>query len=79
MLVDFTENDPDWDSKVSGLCCIFVSSAFTDFENERKALRRHVFPSLCELCLRHTCCFQAGVKEVQVATVSLAVKLPLST
>lgn len=38
---------------------VFVSSTFSDLKAERDALQRFVFPRLRELCLRHSCRFQA--------------------
>jgi hypothetical protein len=47
---------------------IFVSSTFTDLKEERNALQRYVFPRLRDLCMQHSCRFQAidlrwGVSE----------------
>jgi hypothetical protein len=38
---------------------IFVSSTFTDLKEERNALQRYVFPRLRDLCMQHSCRFQA--------------------
>ncbi|MFO7852655.1 MAG: DUF4062 domain-containing protein [Bacteroidota bacterium] len=38
---------------------IFVSSTFTDLQEERNALQKEVFPKLKELCLKNGCQFQA--------------------
>jgi hypothetical protein len=38
---------------------IFVSSTFSDLKGERNALQKEVFPKLRELCMQHSCRFQA--------------------
>lgn len=38
---------------------IFVSSTFSDFKEERKALQKKVFPKLRDLCEKNGCRFQA--------------------
>ncbi len=38
---------------------IFVSSTFTDLQEERNALQKEVFPALKKLCTEHGCQFQA--------------------
>jgi WD40 repeat protein len=47
---------------------IFVSSTFSDLKEERNALQKYVFPRLRDLCMQHSCRFQAidlrwGVSE----------------
>ncbi|HOP47979.1 MAG TPA: DUF4062 domain-containing protein [Desulfobacteraceae bacterium] len=47
---------------------IFVSSTFSDLKEERNALQDKVFPRLRDLCMQHSCRFQAidlrwGVRE----------------
>lgn len=38
---------------------VFVSSTFSDLKAERDALHRNVFPKLRNLCMQHSCRFQA--------------------
>ena len=47
---------------------VFVSSTFTDLQEERNALQQRVFPRLRDLCMQHGCRFQAidlrwGIRE----------------
>lgn len=42
----------------SNLVRLFISSTFSDFENERDALKERVFPKIHELCIRHHLQFQ---------------------
>jgi len=37
---------------------LFISSTFSDFQREREALQRHVFPRLRQLCAQEGCRFQ---------------------
>lgn len=38
---------------------IFISSTFTDLQEERNALQKEVFPLLKKLCMENGCQFQA--------------------
>lgn len=38
---------------------VFVSSTFSDMKAERNALQKNVFPKLRDLCMQHSCRFQA--------------------